>query len=266
MIKSVSVKIEKAESKSEEMKRIMPYHVILPSDYENSAVNFPVLYLLHGLFGRFDNWLTNTGLADYASKYDLIIVTPEGGDGWYTDSLNNGSDKYESYFIRELIPEIESRYCVIKERSGRAVAGLSMGGYGALKFGVKYPQLFALAISMSGAFDPATRTDDKPGVDWESFKPSIMQVFGEKDSNVRKENDLHELFEELHDQKIKSLPFIYFDCGLEDTFIKTNKDLSEIFVRKGIEHQFLQLPGAHDWEYWDWRVRHVLQLTDEFLK
>jgi S-formylglutathione hydrolase FrmB len=87
----------------------------------------------------------------YAAQYRLIVVTPEGNNGWYTDSASTATDKYESYLLKELIPDVEKRFRTIESRYGRGIAGLSMGGYGALKFGLKSPATFAFAGSLSGA-------------------------------------------------------------------------------------------------------------------
>src|SRR5437588_5377501 len=134
--------VETGQFKSKLIGATLPYSVVLPSTYKiagHGSLRYPVLYLLHGLAGHYDNWLSKTKLKGYAAQYQMIIVMPEGNDGWYTDSATVPTDKYESYIIEELIPDVESRYRTISEREARAIAGLSMGGYGALKFGVKYP-------------------------------------------------------------------------------------------------------------------------------
>ncbi|MGB7207744.1 MAG: alpha/beta hydrolase-fold protein [Pyrinomonadaceae bacterium] len=120
------------------MAREMPYRVVLPEGYsKNSTDRFPVVFLLHGLTGHYNNWTDRTKLTSYAQKHRFIIVTPEGNDGWYTDSVSTPNDKYESYIIQELIPEIDKSYRTLADRKNRAIAGLSMGGYGGLKFGLK---------------------------------------------------------------------------------------------------------------------------------
>src|SRR5215203_4387970 len=126
------------------MRRKIPYRVILPDGCRDHERELPVLYLLHGLFGNCANWTELTGLAAYAEGKRIGIVMPDGGDGWYTDSATRSGDKYESYLLDEFLPYIEDRYGISKNRAGRAVAGLSMGGYGALKFALKRPDLFAL--------------------------------------------------------------------------------------------------------------------------
>src|SRR5947208_2065927 len=106
--------------------RDVSYRVILPAEYneQNSASNrYPVLYLLHGLAGHFDNWTEKTDVAAYEYEYHFITVTPEGADGWYTDSATVPNDKYESYLIKELIPEIDKTLRTVPDRAHRAVAG-----------------------------------------------------------------------------------------------------------------------------------------------
>jgi len=130
------------------------YRVITPQKYSGSNARFSALYLLHGLFGSFENWTDLTDLQTFAVDHQLIIVMPDGADSWYTDA--GSGREYESYLISELIPEIDCRFRTIADRSGRAVAGNSMGGYGAFKFALKYSDRFALAASFSGAFDASS--------------------------------------------------------------------------------------------------------------
>src|SRR6476469_8192893 len=96
-------KVQSLKLSSKLMARDMPYRVVLPNDYStsNETKRYPVIYLLHGLTGHFDNWTDKTKLAQYAASYKFIVVTPEGGDGWYTDSSTILSDKYEDYIIKE---------------------------------------------------------------------------------------------------------------------------------------------------------------------
>lgn len=245
--------------------RTLPYNVVLPAGYdrrESRAARYPVVFLLHGLTGHYDNWIAKTKLTDYAARHELIVVTPEGNNGWYTDSATASSDKYESYIIQELIPEVERRYRALAVREGRAVAGLSMGGYGALKFGVKYPELFALAASMSGAVGAASwraESDLPRGLIGES----IRQTFGPADGAVKAENDLFKLVGEMPAERVRSLPFLYLDCGTEDALrlLPTNLALANLLVARKIPHEYRQLPGDHNWAYWDRQVQEVLRLA-----
>jgi len=257
--------VETIQFKSELIGEVLPYIALLPVGYAESNKRYPVLYLLHGLFGRYDDWITRTNLAEYAAHYDVIIVTPEGHDNWYTDSAGVPKNKYESYFVSELISDVDGRFRTIKDRRARGVAGLSMGGYGALKYGLKHPEQFAFAGSLSGAFDPTTRTDDHPGFAWNILRPSINAVFGPRNSQTRTTNDLHQIARGLSASQIASLPYLYFDCGLEDGFLATNRELADILLAKKIPHQYRQLPGEHNWAYWDQQVRDVLRLYAQLM-
>lgn len=240
----------------------IPFHAIFPADYEHSSSEFPVLYLLHGLFGRFDNWLTNTKIAEYAGKCSFIIVCVEGGDSWYADSSLLENHSYESYFFDELIPAVEEKFNTGKNREKRAIAGLSMGGYGALKFAFHRPEMFCFAASMSGAFHAAEICVDDV---WTELQPSILTVFGD-DCSLRAENDLFQIVENFAIERLCELPFFYFDCGTEDSFLPVNIRLAKEFRRREIAHDFKLFSGGHDWNYWNARLENILRIAEKFLK
>ena len=243
--------------------KTLPYNVLLPLDYNQPLAKtkrYPVVYLLHGLTGHYNNWIEHTRLTDYAAGYDFIIVMPEGNNGWYTDSASAPSEKYESYILEELIPDVEQRFRASNAREGRAIAGLSMGGYGALKFAVKHPELFAFAASMSGALDAASWTEaDLKGFEfiWRTLEP----VYGAANSETRAANDLGKLYRELPAARIAALPYIYLDCGTEDGLLQTNRGFADILVKQKIPHEYRQLPGNHAWTYWDAQVQEVLRIA-----
>ncbi|PWT90425.1 MAG: hypothetical protein C5B55_09785 [Blastocatellia bacterium] len=242
-----------------------PYAVLLPVDYSESQVEYPVLYLMHGLFGQYDNWLKLTKIEELSRDSRLIIVMPEGRDGWYCDSETVPVDKYETFLTEELLPSIETTYRTVRDKKGRAIAGLSMGGYGAFKYALKKPHLFAFAASFSGAFDAAERTDESPGFNWDELRPSILRAFGEDQSPTRVQNDLFKLFTATRASEIKKLPYFYFDCGCNDGFMEANVRLKQILEEKGIDHYFAAIEGGHDWDYWGSRLPKLLALATERL-
>ncbi|HEV7645617.1 MAG TPA: alpha/beta hydrolase family protein [Pyrinomonadaceae bacterium] len=249
--------------KSKLMAREMPYRVVLPVSYSssNETVFYPVIYLLHGLGGHFDNWTEKTKLAQYAAAYNVIIVTPEGGDGWYTNSVSAADDKYESYIVEELIPEIDKKFHTKTDRANRAIAGLSMGGYGAIKFGLKYPDKFILAGSFSGAIG----ITDLPAASKQFI--SVKNVFGEDDSQARKDNDDFRIIRDMPAEKLKGLPFLYVSCGTEDMLVfPMNYNFLKLLTEKRVKHEYRQLPGAHSWLFWDAQVQEFLKLSDKFFK
>jgi S-formylglutathione hydrolase FrmB len=242
------------------MGREMPYRVVLPAGYaaENTR-RFPVIYLLHGLMGHFNNWTDLSGIAGYAPEHKAIIVMPEGGDGWYTDSVTSANDRYESFIVKELIPGIEAKFRTDSRREARAITGLSMGGFGALKFGLKYPDMFSLAGSFSGALGAGTVTEKTfPG----AIGKTIDSVFGPAESETRKSNDIFAIVRGLSDAKIKTLPFIYLDCGTEDFLFQNNREFVDLLIEKRVPHEYRQLPGSHEWKYWDKQVQEFLRVAD----
>jgi putative tributyrin esterase len=261
--KQTSERVQTVQFASKLVGKTLPYNVVLPVNYDKPELRntrYPVLYLLHGLFGHYDNWTTHTKLPDYASQYEMIIVTPEGNDGWYTDSATVPSDKYESYLVQELIPDVGTRFRVNNNRASRAIGGLSMGGYGAMKLGIKYPEMFTVVASLSGALDAATWSESELR-GFESIWRTLRPVFGAESSSIRTANDLHKFLRGLTADRIATLPFIYLDCGTEDPLFQSSRDFVDLLRSRKIPHEYRELPGGHSWIYWDAQVQEVLRLA-----
>jgi putative tributyrin esterase len=261
-----AARVENVPFESKLVGAALPYNVVLPPGYDlksSAQTRYPVLYLLHGLGGSANDWVSQrTHLADYAAQYRLLIVVPEGKDGWYTDGAV-ANEKFESYFIEELMPDVARRFRTIEGRAARAVAGLSMGGYGALKFGLKYPDKFTFAASMSGALGaPSWHAQDPlPAF----VKPSVARVYGADDSPVRASNNIYKIVRELTAERVAALPYFYLDCGTEDGLLSNNRDFAALLVERKIPHEYRQLPGIHGWTYWDKQVQEVLRLAAQRL-
>ena len=263
-------KIDTRQLSSALLNRTVNYDVILPPGYDESNWRYPVLYLLQGLGGHYDSWIIATNVATFAAKHKLIIVSPEGNDGWWTNSATDKNDKYESYIISELLPLIDKNYRTLPFQKYRGVAGLSMGGYGALKFGVKYPDKFAFAGSLSGALDAATAVETATSQPWTPemwafCKPSLMKVFGVAGSPTRVGNDVLSLYSNYPAEKLAALPYIYSDCGVDDPFINANLEFAAILRNRQIPHEFRERPGSHTWYYWNEQVKAVLTIAEKKL-
>jgi S-formylglutathione hydrolase FrmB len=239
-------------------KKDIPYRVMLPASYGQREQRFPALYLLHGLFGNCDNWTELTGMLDYVERYDLVVVAPNGGDNWYTDSETSANQQFESVLVQELIPEIENDFRVSRHRDGRAIAGISMGGYGAFKFALKWPELFAFAASCSGAFSGPTMCRENCNGDWPEYSESIMRVFGPVGSRTRLENELGRIVAEMSEAWISEMPQFYMACGDGDKFVETNRSLAGLMASRGYSVDYHEGSGGHDWAYWDGELRSVL--------
>ena len=137
-----------------------------------------------------------------------------------------------------------------------------MGGYGALKFGIKHRGAFVFAASLSGAVDAANLTEENLGGAawiWKTLEP----VYGQPGTPTRNANDLSKLYRELAQDQIANLPFLYLDCGTEDPLLGSNRRFVEILLSRKIPHEYRQLPGGHSWTYWDQQIREVLRLATD---
>jgi S-formylglutathione hydrolase FrmB len=267
VVQQTGVKTYRLDSKL--MKRQIPYALVLPKDYEtNKIARFPVIYLLHGGGGNYQTYLTRPNLIEMFQQHQVIVVTVEGGVSFYTDSATVPNDKYESYIVQELIPEVDKNFRTVAGRNGRAVAGISMGGYGAMKFGIKYPQLFALACSWSGGvIDASWLKTIEIGSYPPDLKDALRAAFGDGTNSATLEaNDVMKLFANLPADKVAGLPFFYLDCGTEDDFglLKPNRQLAEVMLNKRIAHEYREFPGGHNVAYPS-RFPYLFELSDRLL-
>src|SRR4051812_40437628 len=148
-----TVTVEDRTFASRALGRKVKYRVVLPASYGSTAHRYPVLFLLHGVFGGFENWETLTDVTRYAGAAEIIIVTPDAANSWYVNSATNPSLRYEDFVVQDLIPDVDETFRTLRSSHRRAIAGLSMGGYGALKLAINYPGTFDFAGSISGAFN-----------------------------------------------------------------------------------------------------------------
>jgi S-formylglutathione hydrolase FrmB len=246
---SKTVRVEGSVFHSASLGRDMHYLILMPPAYSEGR-RLPVLYLLHGLYGDYKNWDTKTRLERIAAAYSFLIVTPDANDSWYTNSAANPADKFEDYIAKDLISEIDRKYRTIPQKDGRAVAGLSMGGYGAVKLALKYRDLFAFAGSLSGAFNAPQNLDKlRP-----EFRTKLLEVFGNPGSATRRDNDVFLLLKHSQDD-----PYFYLACGTSDFFLETNRALAAQLSKQKIRYEYHETPGDHTWDYWDSELTPLLQ-------
>jgi len=258
-IEAGDVTVRDAQFQSQSLGRQMKYRVILPIGYAETARRYPVLYLLHGLTGDYTNWEQNTRIDEYARTYRLIIVMPDAGDSWYTNSAGNPQNKFEDYIARDLVREVDEHFRTLRLRNSRFIGGLSMGGYGALKFGLKYPQLFGFAASFSGAHSYIRNGLDPVG--WpKASVDEFNEIFGAEKSETRTANDISTIIAKADP---KTAPFLYLDCGTEDRLLQVNREVAAQLQKAGFRFEYRERPGAHEWPYWDHQVKQALALIAE---
>lgn len=230
------------------------YSVYFPAGYETSNRSYPVLYLLHGYSDDETGWIQfgeANSVADKAiasgDATSCIIVMPDGKVTWYANSFD-GKDPWEDMFIKEFIPFIEKQYRIRPQKQFRAIAGLSMGGNGALLLSLRHSELFSSCVAMSAG----TFTDEEVEKNSE-FDHYFGSIYGPKPATGVSEywkaySPLH-LLDSVDKDKIKSVRF-YIDCGDDDFLYKGNSALHVKMRDLGIPHEYRVRNGGHEWSYW----------------
>ncbi|MGH9729061.1 MAG: alpha/beta hydrolase [Candidatus Acidiferrales bacterium] len=241
------------------------FNIILPADYSESSRRFPVLYLLHGYTGHYSDWCGKTRIVDYAKPYEEIIVMPEGENGWYVNNYTNPKMQWENYIVQDLIPYVDAHYRTIRSREGRAIAGLSMGGYGAMFLGLKHHEMFAAVASLSGVVasanmarwdKPVTKNKqtikENPGVE-----RTVSDDFGPAKNPARKDEDPFLLIRKLTPA---NCPQLYLAIGWGDSLLGENREFVALLAQLKMPYRYAEVPGKHEWRVWDEQVQRVLAL------
>ena len=240
-------------AKSDVMKKEIPALVILPDDYEKSGKSYPVIYLLHGFGGNYQTWYhIKPNLPELATSNQVIFVLPDGATSWYWDSPVNQNLKYETYVAKELVDFIDSSYRTIKSPKGRAIAGLSMGGHGAMWLALRHKDVFGAAGAISG------------GVDIRPFPKNwdMAKNLGEYSSN-KDVWDAHTVINQVDGLKNGELA-IYIDCGFSDFFYQVHLNLHNKLLQMKIDHDYLARPGAHNNAYWNNAIDYNILFFKKF--
>jgi S-formylglutathione hydrolase FrmB len=246
---------------SQILKYPVHYCVYLPASYDTGATktvpeHYPVLYFLHGL-GDNEKTLFNSGgwtlLDDLRQEHKLgefLIVAPEGRRSFYINSADS-SVRYSDFFLQEFIPLIEKKYRIAKGRNNRAISGISMGGYGALRFAFSHPEMFSAVSAQSAALITESPQDlDTAARSGAPLGKMLADVFGNPiDSSHWKNNDPF-LLAQKNAAALKRLG-IYFNCGQDDNygFEKGAAALHEELQKEGVKHEYHLYPGDHSLAY-----------------
>lgn len=219
--------------------------VLLP---DSGKGPFPVFYLLHGLSDDHTIWLRRTRIEMYVSGKPIIVVMPDGFRSFYTDAEEGQA--FGKYIGEDLVDTVDTYFPTIKNRSGRAIGGLSMGGYGALRTALTYPEKFVSANSHSGAVLAGTQTWNKKD---DAFHTEFRRIFGPKPAGGK-----HDLLHLAKSVSKKKLPSLRIDCGTEDFLYKDNVEFHQKLDALRIPHEYEEFPGEHNWDYWDLHIRSAL--------
>jgi S-formylglutathione hydrolase FrmB len=240
---------------SKVLSRNVPYCVLLPPNYDaNGTRRYPVLYFLHGLGENAETLIDSGGmnliddLRERGSLSEFVIAAPDGDRSFYINS-RDGRVLYEDFFVREFMPIIENHYRIHAERGYRGISGVSMGGYGALRLALRYPEMFGSVSAHSAAL-----LEKLPAVRFSASQDAVLSrvlgtAFGTPPD--RAFWDRNSPFTLARDAPRLQGLRIYFDCGTEDDygFNAGAKAFHELLVSRGIPHAFHLYPGRHDWLY-----------------
>lgn len=245
---------------SSALKRTVPMTVILPADKvlgddksDNAKPCFKTLYLLHGLLGNCTDWAMNTRIQQWAEAKNLAVVMPSGDNSFYIDQLTPNND-YGDFIGRELVEITRRMFPLSHKREDTFIAGLSMGGFGAIRNGLTNAETFGYIAGLSSAlyfFEPSL---DVPG-------RSLMgedRVFGDMEQASLTDKNPRVALAQLLSRN-GPLPKMYMACGLQDRLLGSNRSFRDCLEESGIDLTYEETEGNHNWDFWNDQIQKVLE-------
>lgn len=244
----------------------MPVNIILPDkpwtvdakDFYESGKKYKVLWLLHGTFGDYTDWICKSMIELYASERDLIVVMPSALNSNYANwpAFGTGFDMYD-YIFDELMPMVHNWFPASDKREDNYVAGLSMGGRGTCVLAFNHPEKFAGACILSAVPSDLRAMKEKGGMMWERMKKSAINFDSEEDFIDSYQNTLKILREKVANKE--DLPRLLFGCGEEDSLYKDLCAFKKEADAMGLEAEYFSIPGLkHEWRFWDLGIQKAL--------
>lgn len=264
------------------------YIALFPDDYASSGRRYPVLYLLHGHTGNYRSWLDYAQLPpDAATRLDAIVVLVDGGNGFHVNWHGEEGprpQRWEDALIRDLIPAVDKRWRTRSERSGRAIGGISMGGYGAITVVLRHPDTFIAAFSSAGAlrFAERAREEIRSGKDdwnrptlWSENEnvPVLIRGFATQRERTPRgrvfvesgQTGAYDPFVLAQQIEPARAPHIHLDCGLQDSLLPETRAFAAALSAHRLRHSLIELPGDHDVPYWATAFEHTLLILKPLL-
>ena len=215
------------------------------------------LYLLHGIFGNYTDWVNGTRIQAWAEANDLAVIMPSGENRFYLDDEKSG-ELYGEFIGKELVEFTRKLFPLSDKREDTFIAGLSMGGYGAIRNGLKYAENFGCVIGLSAALVHDTWKDADNSAPIFTFRRNYYEaVFGEYDKVKGSDKDPKALLLKLKEEG-RPVPKMYLCCGTEDGLVTANRDFRDFLNENGVDLTYVEGPGKHDWVFWDTYIKKVL--------
>ncbi|MCR5590481.1 MAG: acetylesterase [Lachnospiraceae bacterium] len=235
--------------------RTVPLNVILPSDrfdadtdryLVNDGQKFKTLYLLHGLLGNYTDWVSRTRIQMWAEEKNLAVVMPSGDNSFYFRSRTPWND-YEKFIGEELVEMTRRMFPLSRNREDTFIAGLSMGGYGAIRNGIVYSDTFGAVIGLSSAIHIFEDTSEEANIG----------LFDNLEAAAKTDLNPWIAAEEMIREK-KPVPKFYMACGTQDEFMKINTEFRDFLLDMGIDVTWDEEDYGHEWPFWDSQIKKVL--------
>lgn len=290
--------METVEFFSPAVNRMMKFDIILPSNYWTSETRYPVLYLLHGYMQNYTVWGRNLAAGFYARNLDdLILVLPDAGNSWYVNyasSKDGQTNNWEDHIVEDVIGYVDTNFRTTAHREGRAIAGLSMGGFGAFSLGLRHPEMFVsigstsgaltyarnIAASIAGGAEPQTRECSPENqtrfAEVDSFVSGVINIPGFSSQEERTPKGIrfeteaqanaYDPFEIIYNIPKSEMPHIYIDSGTEDPLISDARELAQLLMINNVPFDYMQSRGGHNSEYWRRSIGHMMTIQHEVMR
>lgn len=243
--------------------RTVTFNAIIPVDkfgpQAENAEQKPLktLYLLHGIFGNYTDWVNGTRIQAWAEANDLAVIMPSGENRFYLDDEKSG-ELYGEFIGKELVEFTRKLVSAFRQTRGYVHRGSSMGGYGAIRNGLKYAENFGCVIGLSAALVHDTWKDADNSAPIFTFRRSYYEaIFGEYDKVKGSDKDPKALLLKLKEEG-RPVPKMYLCCGTEDGLVTANRDFRDFLNENGVDLTYVEGPGKHDWVFWDTYIKKVL--------
>ncbi len=236
--------------------KVKKFAYLLPEPYQKSS-RYPVLYLLHGYGGGCLDWGSRTGIDKYVRNLPVIVVMPDAENSWYVNAVGDPSARFEDYMTTDLPRRIQQQFSVDTMR--QAIAGLSMGGNGALVLAMRYPGRFRFAGSLSGAITVPHFNADTASLAMKYLSASLVRAYGPGPGTFWDAHDVFFLFRNL---VAHPSPYVYLVIGSQDgyrDFVAAHHQLIDSLRVSNVSFEYHETPGGHSWKFWDREIQPLLR-------
>jgi len=239
---------------SESLCRQTTFNAVIPMKNKKPL---KTLYLLHGIYGNYTDWIVNTSIAYWAETRNLAVIMPSGDNSFYADN-EKAFAMYGEFFGREIVEATRELFPLSEKREDTFIAGLSIGGYGAIRAGLKYYETFGAIAALSAALlieEAVVSTNNTTNII--ERRDYFESVFGDLSKLIGSDNDPNALITSLK-KSDADIPAMYLCCGTEDFLIENNRNFHKFLSEQNVKHTYVESAGAHTWEFWDEYISKIL--------